>query len=66
MAERETTLRMTTSEEAALARLIKFLCREELERGYLSTVFGYNPRSKEPSPSVEAIGRINAALNANR
>lgn len=63
MAERQAVLTMTPSEEAALARLIGFLCKTEVTDGYrreLSAILGYG------SPDVEAIGRINAALNANR
>ena len=64
MAERTVVLKMTPTEEAALARLLGFLCKMESERGELSSIFGVSPAGE--CPSAQAIGRINAALNAVR
>lgn len=60
MAERTVTLTMTPSEEIALATLIGYLCIEQAKSGELEAILG------ERAKSVDAIGRINAALNSNR
>lgn len=63
MAERQAILVMTPAEEAALARLIRFLCKMEAERGELSAILGAYPHAQ--NPSVAAIQRINSVLNEN-
>lgn len=63
MAKRQVLLTMTPSEEAALSRLIGFLCQTEDVQGgvkYLTRILGKN------NSDIDAIGRINAVLSANR
>jgi len=63
MAERNTTLKMTPHEDAALSRLLGFLCGTEAAgnmTGQLTRILGAGNRD------IEQIGRINAALNVDR
>lgn len=63
MAERTAVLTMTPSEEKALSRVVGWLCKTETMdgmRGELTAICGAG------NADIELIGRINAALNANR
>jgi len=62
MAERQIVLTMTPAESDALSRLIGFLCRDDAKR--VDDILGRSPHGQ--SPSTEAIGRINAALNGDK
>lgn len=63
MADRKVVLTMTPQEAAALSRLIGFLCRNDAKE--VDLILGRNTQGG-PSPSTEAIGRINAALNGDQ
>ena len=63
MAQKRITLELTILEERALARLIGFMCKTEVDEnmtGELSRILGKN------NPDVEQIGCINAVLNSVR
>jgi len=64
MAERCCVLTMTPREEEALSQLLSYMCMMERKNGALSEILGHTT-SAATSP-VEAIGRINSALNAVR
>ena len=55
MAERETTLKLTSKEDHALAQLISAVCNSGVVQQFVIA-----------PDDVEAIGRINAALNSKR
>lgn len=55
MAERETTLKLSSKEDHALAQLVSAVCNSGVVQQFVIA-----------PDDVEAIGRINAALNSKR